>query len=86
MGHFSPSLFIASTFVVLALSAGVMSVGTVPVFVFLSTAPGTPCFCAMVTPGVKSAVTSLPVFVAKARMFRAACPRLSTGTAWSRRG
>ena len=52
MGHFSPSLFIASTFVVLALSAGVMSVGTVPVFVFLSTAPGTPCFCAMVTPGV----------------------------------
>jgi hypothetical protein len=56
MGHFSSSLFIASTFVVLALSAGVISVGTVPVVVFLSTAPGTPCFCAMVTPGVKSAV------------------------------
>lgn len=59
-GHFPPSLFIASTFVMIALSAGVMSVGMVPVFVFLYTAPG--------TPGVKSEVTSLPVFVAKARM------------------
>ena len=50
-GHFPPSLFIASTLVVLALSAGVMSVGMVPVFVFLSTAQGTPCSCVMVTPG-----------------------------------